>query len=124
MQNTLIAIIEDEPAIKNMYELKLKANGYKTITASDGIEALQVIEKSKPSLILLDLKIPHLPGNEVLKRVREHKWGKDIKVIVLTNISKSEAPADLRLLNVDRYIVKVQYTPSQVVDIVKEVLKS
>lgn len=117
-----ITIVEDEPAIREMYALKLRSQGYHVSTANDGTSALQVLEQEVPDLMLLDVKMPHLPGNEVLKRVRATDWGKDIKVIVLTNISKDEAPAEFRLLGVSSYIVKVHHTPKQVIDIIEDVL--
>lgn len=63
-----------------------------------------------------------MSGDTMLEKLRSTDWGSDIRVIILTNISKSEAPMGLRLLNVDRYIVKAHYTPSQVANIVEEVL--
>jgi len=117
-----ITIVEDDAPIREMYKLKLKARGYDVSTANDGASALHVLEHVVPDLILLDIRLPHLPGNEVLKRVRATDWGHSIKVIVLTNISKDEAPSDFRFLNVSRYIVKVHYTPSQVMEIIQEVL--
>ena len=75
-----------------------------------------------PDLILLDLRMPVLSGEEMLEALRENDWAKNIKVIVLTNISKDEAPAKLRLLDVDQYIVKAHHTPAQIVDIVQKVL--
>ena len=117
-----ITIVEDDAPIREMYKLKLEAAGYDVSTANDGASALHVLEHVVPDLILLDIRMPHLPGNEVLKRVRNTDWGQDIKCIVLTNISKDEAPNDFRFLNVDRYIVKVHYTPNQVLEIINEVL--
>jgi DNA-binding response OmpR family regulator len=117
-----ITIVEDDESIRNMYVLKLKAAGYDVSTANDGASALHVLEHIQPDLILLDIRLPHLPGSEVLKRVRNTNWGQSIKVIVLTNISKTEAGQDFRFLNIERYILKVQYTPSQVLEIIKEVL--
>ena len=67
--------------------------------------------------------MPVKNGEDMLEELRQFDWGKDIKVIILTNISKDEAPQKLRLLNVDRYVVKAHYTPKQVVDIVKEVIE-
>jgi DNA-binding response OmpR family regulator len=119
-----ITIVEDEAPIRDMYAHKLRAAGYTVSTAADGASALHVIEHELPDLILLDIKMPHLPGQEVLKRIRATDWGKDVKVIVLTNISKSEAPHEFRVLGVNRYIVKVHYTPTQVLEIIKEVLSS
>jgi DNA-binding response OmpR family regulator len=119
-----ITIVEDDESIRNMYVLKLKAAGYDVSTANDGASALHVLEHIQPDLILLDIRLPHLPGSEVLKRVRNTNWGQSIKVIVLTNISKSEASTDFRFLNIERYILKVHYTPAQVLEIIKEVLAS
>lgn len=121
-QKIKITIVEDDSAIREMYKLKLESAGYDVTTANDGASALHVLEHIVPDLILLDIRMPHLPGNEVLKRVRDTDWGQDIKCIVLTNISKDEAPNDFRFLNVDRYIVKVHYTPNQVLEIINEVL--
>jgi DNA-binding response OmpR family regulator len=119
-----ITIVEDDTPIREMYKLKLQNRGYDITTASDGISALDVLQQVQPDLILLDIRLPHLPGNEVLKRIRDTDWGQSTKVIVLTNISKNEAPQDFRFMHVDRYIVKIHYTPSQVLEIIKEVLGS
>lgn len=117
-----IVVVEDEPSICQMYKFKLAKTGFNVRTAGDGEEGLKIIENFKPDLILLDLKMPKMTGDEMLEKLRSMKWGGSIRVIVLTNISKDEAPRSLRLLNVDRYVVKAHFTPSQVVEIVLEVL--
>jgi DNA-binding response OmpR family regulator len=119
-----ITIVEDDEQIRNLYKAKLTLSGYNVSTSSDGLQALSVIESQNPDLILLDIKMPKLPGQEVLRRIRLTEKGEKIKVIVLTNISKNEAPHEFRFLHIDRYIVKVHYTPSQVVEIIKSVLDS
>jgi DNA-binding response OmpR family regulator len=117
-----IAIVEDEMSIADMYTFKLSQSGYDVRCAYDGKAGLELIESFRPELILLDLMMPEMTGQEVLKKVRATDWGGAIKVIILTNISKDEAPSPLRFLNVDRYIVKAHYTPSQVLKIAVEVL--
>lgn len=119
---TKIAIIEDEQAIASMYKFKLEYESYEVRIAINGKEGLELIESFLPDIILLDLRMPEMNGDEMLEKLRSTKFGSDIKVIVLTNISKDEAPARLRLLNVDRYIVKAHHTPNQVVEIIKDVL--
>jgi len=119
-----IAVIEDEESIKDIYVFKLKKEGFDVRYAIDGEAGLTLCEDYKPDLILLDLMMPKMTGEDMLEELRKFDWAKDIKVIILTNISKDEAPSKLRLLNVDRYIIKAHYTPKQVVDIVREVLKS
>jgi DNA-binding response OmpR family regulator len=119
-----IAIIEDEPAIAEMYRFKLERSGYEVRCARNGKQGLELVKSWQPILILLDLMMPEMGGEEMLEKVRAADWGSNIKVIVLTNISKDEAPSKLRLLGVDRYIVKAYFTPSQVVKLVSEVLTS
>ncbi|MCL5113482.1 MAG: response regulator [Patescibacteria group bacterium] len=121
-QKIKIAIIEDEQSIRDLYSFKLELNGYKVKTAENGQKGLELIQQFMPDLILLDLRMPVLSGEEMLEALRENDWAKNIKVIVLTNISKDEAPAKLRLLDVDQYIVKAHHTPAQIVDIVQKVL--
>lgn len=122
MQTKKIVLLEDEHAISKMYQIKLEHMGYLVSVAFNGQDGLKLIEDVNPDLILLDIKMPYMNGDEVLEITRSHSWGKNIRVIILTNLSKDEAPMKLRLLNVDRYIVKAHYTPSQVVEVVQEVL--
>ena len=117
-----IAIIEDELPIQQMYRLKLEREGFIVATAGDGRTGLAVAETFQPDLILLDLRMPNMSGDEMLLHLRATDWGAAIQVIILTNISKDEAPQALRLLNVHRYVVKAHHTPAQVVEIVKEAL--
>ena len=120
--NPHILIVEDEHAIAQMYRFKLEQEGYLITLAGDGKEGLAAIDVSKPDLILLDLRMPVMDGGEMLEELRSRKDGFNIKVIVLTNISKDEAPPRLRFLGVNRYIVKAHHTPKQIVDVIREVL--
>lgn len=117
-----IAVIEDDTSIAAMYDFKLTNCGYQVMTAHDGKEGLALAGSFFPDLILLDLMMPIMTGDEMLEKLRATDWGANMRVIILTNLSKDEAPHGLRFLNVDRYIVKAHHTPSQVVDIVQEVL--
>ena len=117
-----IAIVEDDLPIANMYKIKLESAGFQTVLAHDGKQGLEVIKKHLPQLVLLDIRMPVMPGDEMLEKMRRTDWGSTIRVIVLTNISRDEAPRSLSLLNVDRYIVKAHHTPAQVLDIINEIL--
>lgn len=121
---TKIAIIEDDQAIAQMYRIKFEAEGYKVETADNGVLGLSLIEKKLPDIVLLDLMMPEMNGDEVLKRMRESTWGKHIKVIILTNIGKQEAPKIIHNLEVSAFIVKADMTPRQVAEIVKRTLNS
>ena len=117
-----IMIVEDEASIRNMYRAKLSLEGFDVSTAADGREGFKAAKDLLPDLILLDLRMPHMTGDEMLAKLRATEWGSSIRVMILTNLSRDEAPSALRYLGVDRYIVKAHYTPAQVVDIVREVL--
>ncbi len=117
-----IAIIEDELAIATMYKMKLEASGYEVKTAADGASGYELLKDFCPDAVLLDLRMPNMSGDKMLEKVRESDWGGNIRVIVLTNISRDEAPSSLRVLGIDRYIVKAHHTPSQVAAVVGEVL--
>ncbi len=119
---TKIAVIEDESPIRELYRAKLELEGFDVQTAKNGKEGLKLAEEFLPNLILLDIRMPEMNGDEMLLKLREQDWGADMRVIILTNLSKDEAPSMLRFLGVDRYIVKAHYTPKQIVDIVHEIL--
>lgn len=119
---TKIAIIEDDPTINQMYRMKFEATGFDVQLASDGESGVALVKDFRPDLILLDLQMPQKDGYETLKEIREHAWGKDIPVIILTNLGKEEAPKELRDLGIESYIVKAESTPSQVVEHVKNTL--
>jgi two-component system, OmpR family, response regulator AdeR len=123
-QNIKVVVVEDDPDLRFLYQAKLEKEGFETKTASDGVEGLKVIEACKPQIILVDLLMPNMDGTEMLARIRSTDWGSNIRAIVLTNISKDEAPQTLRFLRVDRYIVKAHHTPAQVVEIVHDVLNN
>lgn len=123
MQPTIKAlVVEDDTDLQFLYKLKLEHDGLDVRVASNGVEGLSAAKEWQPDIILLDLMMPVMTGPEMLAHLRSEEWGSDIRVIVLTNISKDEAPPALRFLHVDRYIVKAHHTPAQITQLVREVL--
>jgi DNA-binding response OmpR family regulator len=114
-----VAIVEDDQAISGMYRLKFEAEGYEVETASNGKLGLALAEEMRPDIILLDLMMPEMTGDEMLAKMRKTTWGKKIKVIVLTNSGEEQAPPELKELGINRYIVKAEMTPRQVAEMVK-----
>jgi DNA-binding response OmpR family regulator len=121
-QSYRAVVIEDDSDIQFLYKLKLEHEGFEVAVANNGAEGLEVVQAFQPHIVLLDIMMPVMSGDEMLARMRSEPWGSDARVVVLTNISKDEAPQVLRFLHVDRYIVKAHQTPAQVVAIVREVL--
>lgn len=114
-----IAIIEDDQAISQMYRIKFEMEGFEVQTAENGKLGLELVEKMRPEIILLDLMMPEMNGDEMLEQLRKTDWGKKIKVIVLTNKGEQEAPEILKQLDVRKFIVKANMTPRQVAEMVK-----
>jgi len=119
---TKIAIIEDDPVINQMYRMKFEADGFEVQIADNGKHGVALVEGFQPDLILLDLQMPSMNGAEALAIIRAHDWGKDIPVIILTNLGEEEAPKSLHTLGIHSYIVKADLTPRQVVGRAKEAL--
>ena len=117
-----VAIIEDEPTIVEMYKFKLERNGYEVQFAYNGLDGFKLVSDFKPDLILLDLMMPEMSGDQLLQKLRATDWGKDIKVIILTNIGEYDAPPILNQFGIGGYVVKAQNTPSEVVHMVDEIL--
>lgn len=117
-----VAIVEDDMAISQMYRLKFETEGYEVQTAENGKLGLELAEEFKPDIILLDLMMPEMTGDEMLSELRKKPWGKDITVIILTNMGEEEAPNSLKSLNVHSFIVKAEMTPRQVAERVKQAL--
>ena len=119
-----IAIVEDDAAISQMYRIKFEAEGYTVDTAENGVLGLKLAETMQPDIILLDLMMPEMSGHEMLIELRKKDWGKNIKVVILTNMGEQEAPEGIRDLGVSAFILKADMTPRQVAEIVKKQLES
>ncbi|MCW1908791.1 MAG: response regulator [Candidatus Saccharibacteria bacterium] len=119
-----IAIVEDDQAISQMYRIKFEAENYTVETAENGALGLEMIEKFKPDIVLLDLMMPEMSGDEMLTKLRATSWGKSIKVIILTNVGEQEIPEDVKQLGVSAVILKADMTPRQVAELVKQQLSA
>ncbi len=121
---TKIAIIEDDQAIANMYRFKFEAEGFSVETAENGVFGLELAKNMKPDIILLDLMMPEMNGDEMLEKLRATSWGKDIKVVILTNKGEQEIPPKVKALGVSAVILKADMTPRQVAELVQSKLKA
>ncbi len=119
---TKIAIIEDDPVISQMYRMKFEADGFKVQVADNGADGIVLVKSFSPDIVLLDMQMPGMNGDEALEKIRQESWGKEVPVIVLTNLGEEEAPKNLRSLGIHSYIVKADFTPRQVAMRVKSAL--
>ena len=79
-----ILVVDDEPKNVRILQIQLNARGYTVYTAADGLEALDIVEKEMPDLILLDINMPRMDGFEVVKRIRSNKITEFIPIVMIT----------------------------------------
>lgn len=119
-----VVIVEDNQALAEIYKVRLEILGYKCFSAYDGQQALEIIEKERPQLVLLDLMMPVISGDEVLRRMRANEWGKDVKVHIISNLNEVDAPAGLRELGIEGYSVKANLQNDDIDNIVAGILST
>jgi DNA-binding response OmpR family regulator len=103
-KNTKVLIIEDEAQITRLIELELKYEGYKVLTATDGLEGLKSIRESGPDLVLLDCMLPNLSGEELCKQVRDS--ADDVPIIMITAKDSIEDKVKGLDFGADDYLIK------------------
>lgn len=118
-----IVIVEDNQAMADIYKTRLEMIGYTCFIAYNGITGLYFIQKELPDLVLLDLMIPDIAGDKVLETMRNSSWGKNIKVLVISNLNEADAPRNLRQLGIEGYAVKMNLQNDQIDQLVNSILK-
>ncbi|HET9850775.1 MAG TPA: response regulator [Candidatus Saccharimonadales bacterium] len=117
-----ILLVEDDNNLREIFEMRLKAEGYDTVTASDGEEALVTAMKEKPDLIIADVMMPKLSGFEMLETLRATPEMAATKTIMMTALGQAEDRARGERLGVIKYLVKSQVTLEDFVRVVREVM--
>lgn len=117
-----VLLVEDDVFVSDVYQTKLKQEGFEVISAENGAEAMKKLEAIVPDVILLDIIMPYMDGKEVLARLKESEKWKNIPVIILTNLSQSDDVEEILQKGADDYLIKSHFTPSEVVEKIKAVL--
>ena len=115
-------LVEDDKSLREIYGVRLQAEGYEIKSAGDGEEALAMAIKEKPNLILADVMMPKISGFDMLDILRSTPDTKDIKVIIMTALSSEDQRARGESLGADRYLVKSQVGIEDVVRTIHDVL--
>jgi len=118
-----ILVVDDSPALLELYDFTLSSEGYKVETAKDGVEGLKKVAEFKPDLVLLDILMPIKDGFDTLKELRQQKETKTLPVLLLTNVDEQSKVEEGLKLGATDYIVKFQQTPNQVVEEIRQVLQ-
>lgn len=117
-----ILIIEDDFFIRELYERQFNKEGYKVMSAEDGPTGLVLASQEKPDLILLDIMLPKLNGLDLLRTLKSKPETQNIPVILLTNLGQESVIKEGFDLGAASYLIKAAYTPSQIIDEVKNFL--
>ena len=117
-----ILLVEDDKSLREIYGVRLLAEGYDIVSAGDGEEALAMAIKDRPNLIVSDVMMPKISGFDMLDILRSTTETKDIKVIMMTALSSEDQRQRGEQLGADRYLVKSQVGIEDVVRTVHEVL--
>jgi DNA-binding response OmpR family regulator len=118
-----IVIVEDNTSLADIYKIRLELLGYTCFVAYEGLEALAIIQRERPNLVLLDLMVPKVAGDQILTIMRASEWGKDIRVLIVSNLNEADAPAGLRAQGIEGYAVKANLTNDQLDQLVNNILK-
>ncbi len=118
-----ILLVEDDEMLHGMYTQKFKNQGYEVVSAYNGAEGVELSEKEKPDLILLDVIMPKMDGFVALKKIRKNDVTAGIPVILLTNLGQEEDVKKGKELGANDYFIKANHTPQEVVDKVHSVLQ-
>lgn len=124
MPKKKILIVEDEETLCNILRDKIVEEGMEVSVAKNGKEGLEKSLSEKPDLILLDLIMPVMDGITVLHELRKDEWGKNVPVIILTNLSDAEKVAEGIDSHVSGYLVKADWKLVDVMKKIKETLGS
>jgi len=120
---TKILLVEDDKSLREIYGVRLLAEGYDIVSAGDGEEALAMAIKERPNLIVSDVMMPKISGFDMLDILRSTTETRGIKVIMMTALSSEEQRRRGEVLGADRYLVKSQVGIEDVVRTVHEVLE-
>jgi DNA-binding response OmpR family regulator len=117
-----ILLVDDDLTLREMYEERMKAEGFSIIQATNGEEAIKKARESKPNVILLDIMMPKVNGFDVLKELKSDPEMKNIPVIVLTALIQDVDRIQGKKLGAVDYIVKSETMPGEVIAKIKNAI--
>jgi DNA-binding response OmpR family regulator len=118
-----ILLIEDDKTINKMYQEKFSKAGYEVIAELDGLNCFPLAKKRQPLCILLDVVLPRIDGFDILKKLKKDPATAHIPVVLLTNLSSEEDKQLGLRLGAAEYLVKSDYTPSEIVEKINALTK-
>jgi CheY-like chemotaxis protein len=117
-----IVVVDDQPVLTSIYRAKFSAEGFQVAVAADGEQALDVIKRTQPDLVLLDLMLPKVSGLEVLKQLRAHSDFKTTPIVVFSNAAQPGTIEDAWTAGATLVLSKSSTSPKQLIESVQNVL--
>ena len=117
-----IMVVEDDASLREIYSIRVAAEGYEVVSAGDGEEALAIAVREKPDLILSDIMMPKISGFDMLDILRSTPETAQIKVVMMTALSADDQRQRGERLGADRYLVKSQVGIEDVINVIHKVL--
>jgi DNA-binding response OmpR family regulator len=111
-----VLVVDDESAVREIYKKEFTTNKFTVVVAADGEEGLLKAAEEIPDLILLDIMLPKMSGIDVLKALKQNPLTRNIPVLLLSNLGEETIIKEGFDLGADGYLLKVSYTPAQVVE--------
>ena len=111
-----VLVVDDEDAVREIYKKEFTMAKFNVVVAADGEEGLLKAAEETPDLVLLDVMLPKMSGIDVLKALKQNPLTKEIPVLLLTNLGEETIIKEGFELGADGYLLKVSYTPAQVVE--------
>lgn len=121
---TTILLAEDDLTLGEMYTERLRQEGFSVVHAKDGQEALDLIETTRPSAIILDIMMPKMNGLDVLKTFKDNPEYKDIPVIIVTALVQEIERVKELLGPKDMYLIKSEVMPGDIIEKIKNIVEA
>jgi DNA-binding response OmpR family regulator len=117
-----ILVVDDDPDVTETIGHTLESAGFEVLIAPNGQEGLDMAHAQNPDLVILDVIMPKMDGLTTLRELRKSQWGKDVPVIILTNVSDNDKLAEALELGIDEYIIKSNIQLSHIAQKTKHIL--
>lgn len=118
-----ILLVEDEPSLREMYQVRLEGEGFQVYSADDGAPGIKIAQEHHPDLILLDIVLNNSDGFSVLNKLKKDEKTSDIPVIMVSNLSSSDDRRRALDLGADDFLIKAKITLTELAKKVKDKLK-
>ncbi|PIS05386.1 MAG: response regulator [Candidatus Buchananbacteria bacterium CG10_big_fil_rev_8_21_14_0_10_42_9] len=118
-----VLLVEDDDTLIDMYKMRFDAEGFDLTVVKDGTTGIDTALQGGWDVILLDVMLPKVDGFMILEEVKKNANTKNAKVILLTNLGQESDKKKGEEMGASGYLVKANFTPSQVVDKIKEIIK-